>query len=231
VQVSADIRLIKAIRGGLAELGDPEKAPAMQAYMKSAMPFRGVPKSPRSALLKQVLADQVLPDRVNFLATIRALWRDAEFREERYAAIELSGHRAYVQWQDPDLLELYEEMIVTGAWWDYVDEIAIRRIGPILRESPSVVVPIMLGWSAGADLWRRRTAIICQVGAREDTDTELLSRTIEPAIGEPEFFLRKGIGWALREYAKTAPDWVRSFVDEHPELSGLSRREALKHLG
>ncbi|MGW4060688.1 DNA alkylation repair protein [Amycolatopsis sp. NPDC004747] len=229
--MSADERLVAAIRAGLAELADPAKAPAMQAYMKSAMPFRGVAKPERSVLLKRVLAGHILPDRVSFLGTVLELWRAAEFREERYAAIDLSGYRAYRRWQDPDLVPLYEEMIVDGAWWDVVDEVAIRRIGPILREYRAELTPKMLTWADDADLWRRRTAIICQVGAKEDTDTELLTRTIEPAIAEPEFFLRKGIGWALRDYAKTAPGWVRRFVDEHPGLSGLSRREALKHIG
>jgi 3-methyladenine DNA glycosylase AlkD len=229
--MSADEQLVKAIRTGLAGLADPVKAPAMQAYMKSTMPFRGVASPERSVLLKEILADHILPDRVTYTATVLELWRVAEFREERYAAIALSGHRAYRQWQDPELVPMYEEMIVSGAWWDHVDELAIRRIGPILRADRARVTPLMLSWAADRDLWRRRTAIICQVGAKEDTDTDLLTRTIEPAIAEPEFFLRKGIGWALREYAKTAPDWVRSFVDDHPGLSGLSRREALKHIG
>ncbi|MEV7099177.1 DNA alkylation repair protein [Amycolatopsis sp. NPDC051045] len=229
--MSADETLVEAIRAGLARLADPAKAPAMQAYMKSALPFRGVAKPQRSALLKQVLADHTLPDRVTFSATVLKLWRTAEFREERYAAIDLSGHRAYRRWQDPELVPVYEEMIVNGAWWDHVDELAIHRIGPILRAHRARVTPTVLAWANDSDLWRRRTAIICQVGAREDTDTDLLTRAIEPAIAEPEFFLRKGIGWALRDYAKTAPDWVRSFVDDHPGLSGLSRREALKHIG
>ncbi|MEV6826129.1 DNA alkylation repair protein [Amycolatopsis sp. NPDC051102] len=229
--MTADEELLKEIRDGLAELADAAKAPAMQAYMKSAMPFRGVPKPQRSALLKQVMADHILPDRVTYSATVLELWRAAEYREERYAAIDLSGYRAYRQWQDPALLPVYEEMIVSGAWWDYVDELAIRRIGPILRADRAEVTPVMRAWTADANLWRRRTAIICQVGAKEDTDTDLLRDAIEPAIAEPEFFLRKGIGWALRDYAKTAPDWVRSFVDDHPALSGLSRREALKHIG
>jgi 3-methyladenine DNA glycosylase AlkD len=229
--MSVDEELVKAVRTGLAEAADPGKAPAMQAYMKSAMPFRGVAKPQRSALLKRVLADHILPDRVTYSATVLELWRTAEFREERYAAIDLSGYRAYRKWQDAELLPMYEEMIVGGAWWDYVDELAIRRIGPILRSARARVTPVMLDWAAGRNLWRRRTAIICQVGAKDETDTELLTRAIEPAIAEPEFFLRKGIGWALRDYAKTAPDWVRAFVDEHPGLSGLSRREALKHLG
>ncbi|MFJ1765865.1 DNA alkylation repair protein [Amycolatopsis sp. NPDC088138] len=229
--MTADERLVKAVRTGLAELADPVKAPVMQAYMKSAMPFRGVAKPERSVLLKRVFADHILPDRVTYSATVLALWREAEFREERYAALDLSGYREYRRWQDPGLIPMYEEMIVTGAWWDHVDELAIRRVGPILRSARGKVTPIMLRWAADPDLWRRRTAIICQVGAKEDTDTDLLTRAIEPAIAEPEFFLRKGIGWALRDYAKTSPDWVRSFVDDHPDLSGLSRREALKHIG
>ncbi|WP_410644404.1 DNA alkylation repair protein [Amycolatopsis sp. lyj-346] len=229
--MNVDERLVTAIRTGLAELADPAKAPAMQAYMKSAMPFRGVAKPERSALLKRVLAAHTLPDRVTFSGTVLKLWRTAEFREERYAAIDLSGYRAYRRWQDPELVPVYEEMIVGGAWWDVVDEVAIRRIGPILRDHRARMTPIMLAWAHDGDLWRRRTAIICQVGAKEDTDTELLTRAVEPSIAEPEFFLRKGIGWALRDYAKTAPNWVRCFVDDHPGLSGLSRREALKHIG
>jgi 3-methyladenine DNA glycosylase AlkD len=229
--MAADERLVKAVRTGLAELADPVKAAEMRAYMKSAMPFRGVAKPARSVLLKRVLADRILPDRVTYSATVLTLWREAEFREERYAALDLSGYREYRRWQDPGLVPMYEEMIVTGAWWDHVDELAIRRVGPILRSARVEVTPIMLRWAADHDLWRRRTAIICQVGAKEDTDTDLLTRAIEPAIAEPEFFLRKGIGWALRDYAKTSPDWVRSFVDDHPALSGLSRREALKHIG
>ncbi len=150
--MSADEQLVKAIRTGLAGLADPVKAPAMQAYMKSAMPFRGVAKPERSVLLKRVLADHILPDRVTYSATVLELWRTAEFREERYAAIELSGHRAYRRWQDPELVPMYEEMIVSGAWWDYVDELAIRRVGPILRADRARVTPMMLGWAADRDL-------------------------------------------------------------------------------
>ena len=228
--MGADTALISAVRTGLAGLADPVRAPAMQAYMKSAMPFRGVPKPQRSVLMKGVLSAHPLPDRVTFTATVRRLWHDAEFREERYAAIDLSGHRAYRGWQDPGLLGLYEEMIVGGAWWDYVDELAIRRVGPILRGDRAAVTPRLLRWATDPDRWRRRTAVICQVSAKEDTDRELLTTAVEANVGDPDFFLRKGIGWALRDYARTAPDWVRAFVTDHPDLSGLSTREALKHL-
>jgi 3-methyladenine DNA glycosylase AlkD len=218
-------------RSGLADLADPAKAPEMQAYMKSEMPFRGVPKPGRTVLNRRLIAEYPLPNRELFTKAVLTLWREAEFREERYVALDLAGHRAYAGWQDSSLLPLYEELVVTGAWWDFVDEIAIRRIGPILRAEPAVLTPKMREWARDADRWRRRTSVLCQVGAKAATDIELLTHTIEANVEDPDFFLRKGIGWALREYAKTNPGWVRLFVEHHPGLSGLSRREALKHLG
>ncbi|NIH81087.1 DNA alkylation repair protein [Amycolatopsis viridis] len=223
--------LVQAARAGLAHLADPVKAPAMRRYMKSEMDFRGVPKPERSRLARRVFGEHPLPDRESFVAAVRELWRDAAFREERYLAIDLTGHRAYARWQDHTLIPLYEEMIVSGAWWDYVDEIAIRRVGPLLRTDRERVTPVVRRWARDADRWRRRTAVICQVGARDNTDTGLLTSVIEANEGDGDFFLRKGIGWALRDYARTAPDWVRAFVETHPALSPLSVREALKHLG
>ncbi|MGC7102677.1 DNA alkylation repair protein [Amycolatopsis lurida] len=222
--------LVAAARAGLAELADAEKAPQMQRYMKSAMPFRGVPSPARRKLANRVFRAYPLADVAEFTAAVLQLWREAAYREERYLAIDLTGHGAYRGWQSPGLLELYEELIVTGAWWDYVDEVAIRRVGPLLRADPGVLKPIMLKWAGDEDHWRRRTSIICQIGAKSGTDTELLTLAIEASIAEPDFFLRKAIGWALRELAKTDPDWVLAFAENHGGLSPLSRREALKHL-
>lgn len=222
--------LVTAARTGLAELADPRKAAEMQAYMKSEMPFHGVQKPARRALNRKLFTEYALANRQSFTEAALALWREAAFREERYVALDLTGHRAYARWQDPDLLPLYDELVVSGAWWDFVDEIAIHRIGPILRREPAVLTPVMREWAGDSDRWRRRTSVICQVGSRAETDTELLAYTVEATIDDPDFFLRKAIGWALREYAKTNPGWVRRFVDAHPGLSGLSRREAVKHL-
>jgi 3-methyladenine DNA glycosylase AlkD len=164
-------------------------------------------------------------------ATVGELWHGAAFREERYAAIDLTGHRLYRAYQRPDALALYDELIVTGAWWDYVDEIARRRVGPILRASPAEVAPLMRSWAVDDDLWRRRTAILCQLGARSAVDLQLLQDVVEPNLAHREFFIRKAIGWALRDYAWHNPDWVRSYVDRHADrLSPLSYREATKHL-
>lgn len=202
----------------------------MRRYMKSEMPFRGVPTPARRRLARRVFAEHPLPDRDSLVAAALRLWREAEFREERYVAIDLTGHRPYARWQEANLLPLYEELIVSGAWWDYVDEIAIRRVGPLLRAEPDRLRPVMRRWAVDEDRWRRRAAVICQVASNQETDLELLAETIEATIGDHDFFLRKGIGWALRAYSKTDPDWVGAFVAAHPALSPLSVREALKYV-
>lgn len=221
---------VAAARAGLKELANPVKAPDMQAYMKSEMPYRGVAKPERSVLAKRLLAQYPMADVDMLVATALELWRGADYREERYLAIDLTGARAYAAWQDSSLLPMYEEMIVTGAWWDYVDEVAIRRVGPLLRSERTKLTKVMVAWSVDEDLWRRRTSIICQVGAKLDTDTDLLTETIEANVDERDFFLRKGIGWALRDYSKVEPGWVRAFVEAHPDLSPLSRKEATKYV-
>ncbi|WP_053736222.1 DNA alkylation repair protein [Nocardia sp. NRRL S-836] len=216
--------VVDAVRSGLAELADPVKAPEMQAYMKSDMPFLGVRKPQRAALLKTLPR---IDDRDEWLDAVQTLWRDAVFREERYVALSLSGDKRF---QSVELMPWFDEMVVTGAWWDYVDEIASKRVGPLLRTAPEVVRPMMLRWSADPDRWRRRTSVLCQLGFRAATDEELLTACVDANADDPDFFLRKGIGWALRDYAKTDPGWVRAFVAARPGLSPLSRREALKHL-
>ena len=204
----------------------------MQAYMKSAMACHGVQKPARLAALRPMLRGHTLPDRVSWDATVRALWDGASFREERYAAIDLARHRAYSAWAtDVRSMDLYEHLIVTGAWWDYVDDVAIRLVGPALRAHRAEVTPMVLGWARNRDRWRRRAAVICQIGARDDTDTALLTACIRDNVGDTDFFLRKAIGWALREHAKTNPDWVRTFVATHRDrLSPLSIREATRRL-
>lgn len=114
--MTPDERLITAVRDGLAGVADPEKAPGMREYMKSEMPFRGVRKPERQKLGRGLFADHPMSDVDTWVATVLALWRGAEYREERYLAIDLTGERRYAGWQDSALLPVYEELIVTGAW-------------------------------------------------------------------------------------------------------------------
>jgi 3-methyladenine DNA glycosylase AlkD len=204
----------------------------MQAYTKSALPCYGILKPARTEICRRVFDEHPLDGFASWRDTVLALWRDAGYREERYAAIDLTGERRYRGHQTPAAVPLYEELIVTGAWWDLVDEAATRRIGPLLRAFPAELRPVVLEWSADPDRWKRRTAIICQIGARTGTDVDLLAACIAPSLTDRDFFLRKGIGWALREHAKTDPDWVRRFVRLNAgKLSPLSTREALRTIG
>jgi 3-methyladenine DNA glycosylase AlkD len=216
----------------LRRAADPVRAAGAQAYMKSEMPFLGVAMTPLRKICKEAFAAHPLDSPAAWRNEVLAMWRNARFREERYAAIELTGLKRYRGYQTLDALPMYEEMIVTGAWWDYVDVIAIHRVGEFLvRDFPRPMKRTMRRWSTDDDLWKRRTSILCQVTFKRDTDLDLLYGCIEPSLPSKEFFLRKAIGWALRSYAWTDPAEVQRYVRRHEkQLSPLSRREALKNL-
>ncbi len=206
--------------------------------MKSTMPFRGVTAPQLKATLRPLLADPALRlvERDEWEATIRGLWDGAQFREERYAALAISGHHLYRPWaQERSATPLYRYLIETGAWWDFVDEIAARRGGPVLRAHPESEAQRMRSWATADCMWVRRAAILSQLSSKDETDRQLLLDCITPNLADREFFIRKAIGWSLRQYAHSgtdAADWVRHSVDQlGPRLSPLSRREALKNLG
>jgi 3-methyladenine DNA glycosylase AlkD len=230
--------VIDAVCRELERAGDPGRAAGQQAYMKSAMPFRGITSPTLRSALRPLLADPayLLTERDEWEATVRALWDGARFREERYAALAICGHRLYKPWAgEPAAVPLYRHLVESGAWWDFVDEIASHRIGPILRAHPETEPDRMRSWAISGNLWVRRAAILSQLSSRDETDRRLLLDCITPNLADREFFIRKAIGWSLRQYARSgtaAAGWVRDRVDElGPRLSPLSRREALKHLG
>ncbi|NMM23660.1 MAG: DNA alkylation repair protein [Phycicoccus sp.] len=230
--------LVDAVCRELEAAGDPDRAKGQQAYMKSAMPFRGITSPHLKATLRPLLTDPayLLGERDEWEATIRGLWDGAQFREERYAALAISGHRLYRGWaQDRSAMPLYLYLIETGAWWDFVDEIAARRVGPVLRAHPETEAARMRSWATADSMWVRRAAILSQLSSKDETDRQLLLDCITPNLADREFFVRKAIGWSLRQYAHSgtsAADWVRRSVGQlDTRLSPLSRREALKNLG
>ena len=223
--------LISEARAALRKLADPEKAPIIQAYMKSAMPCLGVQVPVHRAASRKVFARHPLKTREAWRDTVLALWRQAEYREERHVAINLAGHPVYRPYRTMRSLPMFREMIVSGAWWDYVDTIAVGQLVDLLRASPRAMAKQMRAWSRSRDLWKRRSAIICQIKQKGESDLDLLYDVIEPAMDESEFFLRKAIGWALREHAKTDPDEVIRYVRQNKDrLSPLSKREAVRRL-
>jgi 3-methyladenine DNA glycosylase AlkD len=224
--------VVHAVREALAAAADPVKAPQMQAYMKSAMPYRGVNAPRQRAIWRGVLkAHPTACDELR--AAALQLWREARFREERYAAIALTDARVHARCRDLSLLPLVEEMIVTGAWWDYVDALATHHLGDILRAEPRRMKPLMRRWAkAGESMWKRRAAILSQIRFKGDTDRALLYDCIEPNLSHTDFFIRKAIGWALRQYAWSDPREVKRYVAANrARLSPLSVREALKNVG
>ena len=224
--------LLLKLRKAFKQAADPARATSMQAYMKSTMPFYGVSMPVHRALCKTAFADVHFTTADEWRAQVLEIWRNARFREERYAAIALASHKRFQHFQTRSAVKMYEELIVTGAWWDYVDGIAAHSIGPILRNYPAPMRPKMLAWSKSPNMWKARTSILCQLGFKADTDLDLLYACIEPSLASKEFFLRKAIGWALRQHAWTDPAEVRRYVDRNrTRLSPLSIREALKNIG
>lgn len=204
----------------------------MQAYMKSSMPYHGVQSPQQRRIFRAALAAQPIDGFEAWRDTILALWREATHREEWYAGIAVAEAPAYASHRTRGAMPVYEEMIVTGAWWDVVDAVASRLVGELLVRDRAWTSALMRAWSGDAHLWKRRTSIICQLGAKEDTDLDLLYDCIEPNMADRDFFIRKAIGWALRQYAWTQPDEVVRYVETNSErLSPLSRREALKNIG
>lgn len=216
--------LAAAIRSGLRAAADPARAAGQQAYMKSDMPFLGV----RVPDARRLARHQVrgIRDAGALLALARDLWDGARFREERYAALAVLAARPLRG--ETDLAPLIEHVVRTGGWWDFTDESA-HRIADLLDARPAETADVVRAWSTDPDRWMRRLAVIAQLGRGDRLDRSLLADVIGANLDDPEFFVRKAIGWALRDAARTDPDWVRDFVATH-ELSPLSRREALKHL-
>ena len=224
---AVDRPLISTVRDELQALAQPARAPQMQAYMKSAMPYLGV-RVPRYASSCGRPRETARPRTLGGLAaTVRALWYEARYREERYAATGLLNVTAARALRHPRLADLYAELIVSGAWWDHVDDCRTgsrtcwstspRRCGPRSKVGSA---------SRTCGCAARRSSVSWVLGSAP-TSTCSRARS-SPTPPTADFFIRKAIGWALRDYARTDAAWVRRFVAAH-ELSPLSRREALKH--
>lgn len=200
----------------------------MAAYMKTTMPFYGVPKPGRQPVLRALVRRFPPAGVVEYREAVGALWA-LPHREEKYLAIGYA--RAFGDHVTFDQLALYRSMITEGAWWDFVDEIAGHLIGRLVADERPRMRPVLEEWIEHEDMWLRRTALICQLRHREETDAVMLFDFCRRRAHEKEFFVRKAIGWALREFAKSDPRAVKAFLDEMGDsLSGLSRREASRYL-
>lgn len=216
--------LLGRLHDGFEEHRDPERAAGMSAYMRGQFPFLGIPTPQRRALSRTAVAGLPAPEERELAVVARRCWRRAE-REYQYFACDYVGR--HVSRCSPAFLGELRWLVTHKSWWDTVDALA-HATGTLVQVHPSLVDE-MDRWVDDSDFWIARVALLHQLGARDRTDTDRLFAYCERRAGDTELFIRKAIGWALREYSKTDPDAVVRFVeDQGAGLSPLSRREALE---
>jgi 3-methyladenine DNA glycosylase AlkD len=206
---------------------DPALAVTMAAYMRGQFPFLGIKAPQQQALGRVVLQGLPRPTEADLRAVALGCWGMAEREYQYFACAWLRRHAAVCS---AGFLDTARYLILTKSWWDTVDALAAHLVGPLVARHPALV-STMDEWIGGDELWLIRTALLHQMRYREATDSARLFGYCTAQLGHRDFFIRKAIGWALREYAKTAPEAVRAYVRAHEaRLSPLSTREALKNL-
>ncbi|MEU4998750.1 DNA alkylation repair protein [Streptomyces sp. NPDC021622] len=210
------------------EAADPQRAAQAQAYMKDVAPFLGLPTPLRRELSRTVLAGTPRPDEAECTAIALRCW---ELPEREYAYFAVDYLRRHVKRLSSGFLPVARHLVTTVSWWDTVDALAAHVVGGLVAADPRLLKSEMDSWIEDDNLWVARTALLHQLRYKDATDTERLFAYCVRQSGHPDFFIRKAIGWCLREYAKTDPDAVRDFVErERGRLAPLSVREALKNL-
>jgi 3-methyladenine DNA glycosylase AlkD len=195
--------------------------------MRHQFRFFGVNKTKRDAIQKLLFKAHPIKTREELHAITTELWR-LETREYLYTAMDLLQRHKKL-WHH-DTLELFKHCMLTAPWWDTLDDLAANCVGPLVTQF-SELVEVMDQWIINKHMWLRRAALLYQLRYKTNTDAEKLFAYCRATMHEKEFFIRKAIGWVLREYAKTNPKAVVAFVKAHETtLSSLSKREALKHI-
>lgn len=215
---------VEKLLENLKAVAKPDDAVAMKAYMKNKFEFLGVKTPVRRKLSKIFFKQQT--DSVIDWVFINESW-DNPYRELQYAALDYLEIRKKLL--TPSDLPRLKKLAQTKSWWDTIDFLD-RLVGSIIAQFPETK-EIILVWSRDEDIWLRRLAIDHQLLRKEETDTELLEKILVNNLGQTEFFINKAIGWALRDYSKTNPGWVRDFIERHQaEMAALSIREGSKYL-
>ncbi|WNB92863.1 DNA alkylation repair protein [Bacillus sp. NEB1478] len=203
-----------------------EDAEPMKKYMRDQFEFFGLRSPIMKESFKEFLKENGLPSHDELGSVLKQLWNQPE-REMQYAGLTLADKlKKHMTKED---ISWIEHIIVTKSWWDTIDHIAKNIAGYYFMKFPEEIHPVTERWVASKNIWLMRSAILFQLGYKDKTDKELLSHIIKETKYDGDFFIRKGIGWALREYAKTDPDWVWEFVHD-VELSPLSYKEAIKNI-
>lgn len=219
---------LQRLGASFEEHRDPARAEEMSAYLRGQFSFIGIAAPARGPLIRAALDGLRKPTERDLADLGLACWRRRE-REYQYAACFTLRRHAGVL--GPGFIDVAERLITTRSWWDTVDELAGHVVGPLVRRHPELG-GTMDAWIDSKNIWLARTAILHQTRYKHATDARKLFGYCRKRASDTDFFIRKAIGWALREYAKTDPTAVKHFVRRNGAvLSGLSKREALKHIG
>ncbi|MFJ6692766.1 DNA alkylation repair protein [Streptomyces sp. NPDC091294] len=220
--------VLERLTGEYPAAADAERAAGMRAYMKDVAPFLGLTSPVRRSLTRAVLAGLPRPDESDCTAVALRCWRLPE-REYHYFAVDYL--RRHVTHCSSGFLPVVRHLLTTVPWWDTVDLLAAHVVGGLVAADRGLARD-MDAWIEDEDLWLVRAALLHQLRYKEHTDTDRLFGYCLRQAGHGDFFVRKAVGWCLREYAKTDPDAVRAFVAEHrTRLAPLSVREALRTVG
>ena len=215
---------VEELLENLKIVANPDDAVAMKAYMKNKFEFLGVKTPARRKLAKAFFKQQT--DSVIDWNFINEAWNNP-YRELQYTALDYLETRKKLL--TPSDLPRLKKLAQTKSWWDTIDFLDLL-VGSIIARFPETK-EIILAWSCDEDIWLRRLAINHQLLRKEETDTELLENILVNNLGQTEFFINKAIGWALRDYSKTNPDWVKDFIERYRVgMAALSIREGSKYL-
>ena len=211
--------------GELEAAKDPEKAGPMEAYMRYQFPFLGIAGPERNALYRKYFLSAKKTKMIDW-DFVDTCW-EKEPREYQYVAANyLKAMQSYLTKDD---LPKLERLVVTKSWWDTVD-ILDRVVESLVANHPELE-EVILKWSLSDNIWLRRVAIDHQLLRKEKTNVQLMEKILVNNLDQTEFFINKAIGWALRDYSKTNPEWVARFIEQNKKrMSELSIREASKYL-
>ncbi len=205
---------------------DANNAFSMKKYMKDKFDFLGLRSNGRRELQKEFLKTNGFPPDEFMEPVARALW-EKPHREYQYFALDILDKKS--KKQEKENIVLIEYLITSKSWWDTVDLIATKLAGTYFMKFPGETVKATEKWMDSGNMWLQRVSLLYQLKYKNETDTDLLAKYIRRLSGSDEFFIRKAIGWVLREYSKTDPRFVLDFV-ENNDISIFSKKEALKWL-
>ena len=215
---------LDALGDEFQRMANPAIAKQQKEYLRGKFDYFGIKTPQRREAQKPFLQKEFLPHIDEMPGLIKEIWERPQRDFQMFGVDLMLKYKKQLRHEDLDWL-VYS--IVTKSWWDSVDAIAVHQIGSYFQLYPSQISKVVPKWMASENMWLQRTCVIFQLKYKKELDVALLGQVIEQLLGSKEFFINKAIGWVLREYGKTNPDWVVDFANNH-ELSGLSRREALR---